>query len=565
MKKYIIFKLFTNFILILIFLLLCFYLVFSQLMKKLSFSLFELQCKDLISRISYICEERIEKNEISKLNEEIKLIDKYSKLRVTLIDKNGIVIVDSRQNSKLMENHKDRPEFIEAIKKGYAKSIRFSPTFKQNMYYYAVYLKERGIVLRLSSDLKSITDLFSLVKKPFVILIFIFGLIFSFLYFLILYVAAKKFGLIENFINDLAIKKEARELLELKFSGLTNVVKNLNEISKRLISKSKLESIEDWFFKIIEFIEDPIVILDLKGKIINYNLSFERLTKRGIRDKYFWEAIENFEINEIIEETIKFKNNLLKEIQIMGKWYLSKTIYLEEMQNILLFLFDISLSKEIDKIRKDFIVNISHELKTPMTVIKGYIETIEEKVKDEELRNFVNIIKKQTDRLIKIVENIITLSKTELQKIELEDVDIKEEIKSIYELYKKKAEEKNIQFVLNISDVGLIKGDRFKLGQAIINLVDNAIKFTDKGKVEISVMRDEKYLIIKVEDTGIGIPKEELPKIFDKFYVGEKKKFKSGTGLGLSIVKNIIELHNGRIEVESNLNQGTKFIIYLPY
>ncbi len=565
MKKYIIFKLFTNFILILIFLLLCFYLVFSQLMKKLSFSLFELQCKDLISRISYICEERIEKNEISKLNEEIKLIDKYSKLRVTLIDKNGIVIVDSRQNSKLMENHKDRPEFIEAIKKGYAKSIRFSPTFKQNMYYYAVYLKERGIVLRLSSDLKSITDLFSLVKKPFVILIFIFGLIFSFLYFLILYVAAKKFGLIENFINDLAIKKEARELLELKFSGLTNVVKNLNEISKRLISKSKLESIEDWFFKIIEFIEDPIVILDLKGKIINYNLSFERLTKRGIRDKHFWEAIENFEINEIIEETIKFKNNLLKEIQIMGKWYLSKTIYLEEMQNILLFLFDISLSKEIDKIRKDFIVNISHELKTPMTVIKGYIETIEEKVKDEELRNFVNIIKKQTDRLIKIVENIITLSKTELQKIELEDVDIKEEIKSIYELYKKKAEEKNIQFVLNISDVGLIKGDRFKLGQAIINLVDNAIKFTDKGKVEISVMRDEKYLIIKVEDTGIGIPKEELPKIFDKFYVGEKKKFKSGTGLGLSIVKNIIELHNGRIEVESNLNQGTKFIIYLPY
>ncbi len=565
MKKYIIFKLFTNFILILIFLLLCFYLVFSQLMKKLSFSLFELQCKDLISRISYICEERIEKNEISKLNEEIKLIDKYSKLRVTLIDKNGIVIVDSRQNSKLMENHKDRPEFIEAIKKGYAKSIRFSPTFKQHMYYYAVYLKERGIVLRLSSDLKSITDLFSLVKKPFVILIFIFGLIFSFLYFLILYVAAKKFGLIENFINDLAIKKEARELLELKFSGLTNVVKNLNEISKRLISKSKLESIEDWFFKIIEFIEDPIVILDLKGKIINYNLSFERLTKRGIRDKYFWEAIENFEINEIIEETIKFKNNLLKEIQIMGKWYLSKTIYLEEMQNILLFLFDISLSKEIDKIRKDFIVNISHELKTPMTVIKGYIETIEEKVKDEELRNFVNIIKKQTDRLIKIVENIITLSKTELQKIELEDVDIKEEIKSIYELYKKKAEEKNIQFVLNISDVGLIKGDRFKLGQAIINLVDNAIKFTDKGKVEISVMRDEKYLIIKVEDTGIGIPKEELPKIFDKFYVGEKKKSKSGTGLGLSIVKNIIELHNGRIEVESNLNQGTKFIIYLPY
>ncbi|MCM8767759.1 MAG: ATP-binding protein [Candidatus Omnitrophica bacterium] len=534
-------------------------------MKKLSFSLFELQCKDLISRISYICEERIEKNEISKLNEEIKLIDKYSKLRVTLIDKNGIVIVDSRQNSKLMENYKDRPEFIEAIKKGYAKSIRFSPTFKQNMYYYAVYLKERGIVLRLSSDLKSITDLFSLVKKPFVILIFIFGLIFSFLYFLILYVAAKKFGLIENFINDLAIKKEARELLELKFSGLTNVVKNLNEISKRLISKSKLESIEDWFFKIIEFIEDPIVILDLKGKIINYNLSFERLTKRGIRDKYFWEAIENFEINEIIEETIKFKNNLLKEIQIMGKWYLSKTIYLEEMQNILLFLFDISLSKEIDKIRKDFIVNISHELKTPMTVIKGYIETIEERVKDEELRNFVNIIKKQTDRLIKIVENIITLSKTELQKIELEDVDIKEEIKSIYELYKKKAEEKNIQFVLNISDVGLIKGDRFKLGQAIINLVDNAIKFTDKGKVEISVMRDEKYLIIKVEDTGIGIPKEELPKIFDKFYVGEKKKSKSGTGLGLSIVKNIIELHNGRIEVESNLNQGTKFIIYLPY
>ncbi|MCM8785758.1 MAG: ATP-binding protein [Candidatus Omnitrophica bacterium] len=565
MKRYILTKLFSRLFLSLIFLVLCFYIIFSQQIKKTSFILFESQCKDLISKISDICEKRIDKNEIIQLNEDLKIIDRYTNLRITLIDKNGIVIGDSRKNPQFMENHKDRPEFVESIEKGYAKSIRLSQTLREYMFYYAVYLKEKGVVLRLSSDLKSIPNLFLFIKKPFTILIFAFVTTLSFLYLLILWRVAKNIGFIEDFINNLAVKKDERKLLEFKFRSLTKLIENLNEISRSLTNKSELENIANWLYKIIDLIEIPTLILDLDGKIINYNLGFEKLIKRLNRDKYFWEEIENFELNDLIEKTIKFKEKFDKEVEINGKWYLSKTFYLEETHNILLFLFDITLTKEINKIRKDFIINVSHELKTPLTVIKGYIETIEERIKDEELRSFVNIINNQTDRMIKIVENIITLSQVELQKMELEDINIKEEIKAVYELYKKKAEEKNIQFILNLSDVRVIKGDKFKLGQVLINLVDNAIKFTDKGRVEINLKEDKKYIIIEIKDTGIGIFKEELPKIFEKFYVGEKKKPQSGTGLGLSIVKNIVELHNGKIEVESELNKGTKFTIYLPY
>jgi len=227
-------------------------------------------------------------------------------------------------------------------------------------------------------------------------------------------------------------------------------------------------------------------------------------------------------------------------------------------------MFDITTTKEIEKIRKYFIFNISHELKTPLTVIKGYAETIEDETGDSNIKNYAIIIKNQIDRLIKILENILNLSSLESKKIELEEFDLLKVVKKVYDLYKEKVEKKGLSFVLNFSDVPLIKGDEFKIEQVIINLIDNAVKFTDKGKIEINLYKEKNYVIFEVSDTGYGISKEDLPKIFDEFFIGSKSKPKAGTGLGLSIVKKIVDLHNGKIEVKSELNKGTKFKVYLP-
>lgn len=562
MRRYLFYKIFTIFF---IFFALSFtisFVFFFQTFKKSYFSNIEKEHRELIYKIFNGIQNKLGKEKID-FADELKKIDRYTGIRITLIKENGVVIGDSRENPVIMENHRNRPEIIDSIEKGESRSIRLSPTLNKYMFYYAVFFKEKSIVIRTSVELNYIQRFFSYFKSRFLILYFITYsvLLITFLPFLLF--SFREIGVIDNFVENLSKGKNKTKLLGLNQKYLAEIVNNLNIISEKLSTASDIKKKENEMFDIIEILEEPVSFIDLNGKIITYNSFFKKFLKTYAENKYYWEVIENFEINEIIEKTINFKNDFKKEIEINEKWFLLKTKYFEEKKIIFLFLFDITGFKEIEKIRKDFITNITHELKTPLTVIKGYVETMEEEIENFEFKNYLSIIRTQTERLIKIVEDIIRLSSLELKKIKIESFDICEVIKNVFDLYKKKAEEKNIQLLLNTSNVQFVKGDRFKLEQVFINLIDNAIKFTDRGKVEINLSRKEKYLIVEVIDTGIGISKEDLSKIFDKFYVG-KRIPNTGTGLGLSIVKDIIELHNGKIEVESEVNKGTKFTIYLP-
>lgn len=234
--------------------------------------------------------------------------------------------------------------------------------------------------------------------------------------------------------------------------------------------------------------------------------------------------------------------------------------------------------KHMEQVRKDFVTNVSHEMRTPLTAIKGFAETLKDSVKGEEAR-YVDIIEKHSDRLINIVNDLLVLSNLESSKykIEFADIMIDKVLDDVIKLFDDKIRKKNlkIEFKKN-APVKLIKADPFRLEQVFINIIDNAIKYTEKGGIYVEINQDKQDTTITIKDTGIGIKKEHLNRIFERFYVVDKSRSKNlgGTGLGLSIVKHIVNLHKGSIEVKSisstasakddRENAGTTFKISIP-
>jgi signal transduction histidine kinase len=225
--------------------------------------------------------------------------------------------------------------------------------------------------------------------------------------------------------------------------------------------------------------------------------------------------------------------------------------------------------KEVDQLKDKFISMASHELRTPLTAIKGFVETAEDEVSPEGKR-YLGIIKRHTERLINIVEDLLQLSSLEEKSIKLEmsRINLKEILDNTLKVFETKAKQKNITITVEVQDnLQPINADHFRIEQMLINLIDNALKYTEKGKITVSLHQESKQTTVMVSDTGIGIAKEHIPYIFERFYVADKSRSRKlgGTGLGLSIVKHIVLLHKGTIQVESELNNGTRFTIALPH
>jgi len=247
-------------------------------------------------------------------------------------------------------------------------------------------------------------------------------------------------------------------------------------------------------------------------------------------------------------------------------------------KEVIVVMFDITDFKRLEKIKADFIANVSHELRTPLTAIKGYTETLEEEAYEspEDQKHFLRIIKRHTDRLINIVSDLLVLSEVESRDSlskesaahDLEEINVNELIKSSLDALRSKAQEKGIEVSCRADeDVYKIKANRFLLEQMFINLIDNAVKYTpENGRVDVRTSKENSHILTEISDTGIGIPKEHLPRIFERFYRVDKTRSRNlgGTGLGLSIVKHIVIMHGGKIEVQSEEGKGSKFSITLP-
>ena len=511
-------------------------------------------------------------NNFKQMDAFVKKLGKEIHTRITIIDTDGVVLADSEKHPELMENHRGRPEVKSALIGKTGRSLRFSSTVEEEMLYVALPVKEGDKiigVIRTSFFLKDINNLLATLKKrmfQILLIMTVFSILIAFLFSRGLSLpvrnlasAARKVAS-GNFNVTVSLRRN-KELMELA-NSFNYMTERMNALFKDLSLKTEeLNSI-------ISSLQEGIMVMNEEGKIILSNESFKRIVDDDEPEgKYWWEVVRSTRLNEFIKKGFAEKKGATEEITLGEKTFLCNITFVPSMREMALSLHDITEIKRLERMKRDFVVNVSHELRTPLTAIKGFVETLDEEI-GEEHREYLDIIKKHTDRLINIVEDLLILSKLEVKnaELEMEKVDLKSLIQEVLILFRKRIEDKGLFLELDLDEVPTIQGDTFKLEQMLVNLIDNAIKYTDKGGIEISLKDGKNYVKIGVKDTGIGIPREDIERIFERFYVVDKSRSRKlgGTGLGLSIVKHIVLLHNGKIEVESTPGKGTKFTILLP-
>ncbi len=493
--------------------------------------------------------------------------------RITVIDAQGVVLADSESDPSLMESHKTRPEISQALQGSAGTSLRYSTTVRKEMLYVAVPIEQGEIIIgavRTSLFLEDINSLLVELKlKIAQVALIILG---------ISLIGAGLFSRsLSRPIRELsaaARRTAARDFSARVFLKNKDELKDLADSFNYMNSEisalvTELSSQKDKLKGIISSIQEGLAVFDSEGKIILSNESFERMIQEeNVAGRFYWEVLRSPTFGELIKKALREKKNRIEEIELYDKVFLCSATFLRSRKEVVAIFHDITASKRVEKIKKDFVVNISHELRTPLTAVKGFVETLEEQVDEENLR-YVEIIKRHTDRLIYIVQDLLALSELEESGVtlELEDVDMSDVLENVLGIFEQKLQDKGITLKREVEpDLPCLKGDPFKLEQMFINLIDNAINYTEKGSIVISIGRKDNRIMIQVRDTGNGIPEDDLPRIFERFYVVDKSRSRrlGGTGLGLSIVKHIVLLHNGAIDVESKPGTGTIFSISFP-
>jgi two-component system phosphate regulon sensor histidine kinase PhoR len=320
---------------------------------------------------------------------------------------------------------------------------------------------------------------------------------------------------------------------------------------------------------VIASIQEGLAVLDSSGVIVLANESFRRIcADPDVVGKHYWEAIRDPHVAGLVKSVGPSQSTATRRCDLGGRDYVCSAGFLPAAERLVLTLHDVTEISRTAEVKRDFVQNVSHELRTPLTAIKGFAETMQPTI-DQANRPYLETIIRNTDRLVNLVQDLLTLSELEERgtELQLEDVDLGEIAGQMLRLFEKRARDKGIALKLSATGaISILRADRFKLEQVFINLLDNAVKYTDKGEVELALSREDGKSIIKVRDTGQGIAPEHLPRLFERFYVVDKGRSRQlgGTGLGLSIVKHIVLLHSGEISVESTPGVGTTFTVALP-
>ncbi|TDX52656.1 two-component system histidine kinase PnpS [Orenia marismortui] len=527
----------------------------------------------------------LENKDYDSLDKSIVDYGKELETRITIIDSKGKVLADSRKDPMKMENHLGRPEIQEVLKGSLGKEIRYSSTLDINMKYIALPIKDGEKLLgfiRASLTLNKLRELYKgiwtvLLKTVFTTILI--GILLSLKFTNqitdpieeITFVAEK---IANGYLDQNLVIRTQDEVGKLAqmFNHMVNRVRDkVQEISAE---KNKIEAI-------VTSIGDAVIAVNQDRKIILFNLAAERIfgiKEDKVLDNSVIQVTKNYRLDELVEKSLKEDQIITEELEMLVPEQKIFRIQIAPIQDankstvgVVAVLRDITDIRRLEEMRKDFVGNVSHELKTPLTSIKGYVETLlDSKPSDNIYNSFLNIIKEEADRLQRLIEDLLNLSKIESHSNykSKEDVDIVKIIDDTILLLESKAKKKDINLVadLNLSAPN-IQADQDQLSRLMINLIDNAIKYTPQGgKVKVSVDPKEEKLILEVEDNGIGIPEDDLPRIFERFYRVDKARSRKlgGTGLGLSIVKHIVEEHQGNISVESEIGQGTRFSVELP-
>jgi len=507
-----------------------------------------------------------------ELDDYIKQLGTRSDYRITIINDQGKVMADSESEIDQMENHRDRPEIVTALQGVSGEAIRHSSSLETGMLYRTIPLVLEGEVIgvvRVSAFLTDIDSLISSLGRE----IFLLGLLFFLIASILIYYFSRRLTrpirelstaskIVSRGNLDVTVSPRSRDDIGELCSNFNSMVIRIRELLSEITdSKNALDTI-------INTMQEGLLVMNDKGNIELSNSSFNRITEhQGLSGKFYWEAIRKPEISEFIREMYDSEGKLSREIVIGNDYYICSGLTLPNQRSRMILLYNITELRTLELVKRDMVANVSHELRSPLTAIKGFAETLEDEVTSSG-KEYLNIIQRNIDRLINIVSDLLSLSRLD-QKILLEFqlLDIRQIIDHIAHIYRERIKNRQLHFIVETDvNVSSIKGDEFKIEQLLINLLENAIQYTEEGFIKISLKQEERFIVIQVEDSGLGIPEKHKDRIFERFYVVDKSRSKKlgGTGLGLAIVKHIVLLHNGSLTLKSETGKGSCFTVKFP-
>jgi two-component system, OmpR family, phosphate regulon sensor histidine kinase PhoR len=502
--------------------------------------------------------------------------------RVTIIDREGRVVGDSEvppAGLGELENHLDRPEVRTAFTKGLGQALRYSATLKTDMLYVATsfYAPNGPAVVRLALPLATLskaeaqmTTLLGAGLVTGLILAMLFSFIFSRL-------MSRPLRLIADSAMEIGRGNFRQRLAVNGSDEVSDVARVMNDMSSRIESQmEKLEREKGRLDAILRGMGEGLMVTDAAGAITLVNPAFCELfgVSATVVGRPLIEIARFPDLNACYREASGARTEYRREIVTSGsreRVLLTHWVPLMDQQKhlgVVAVFHDISDLKRLEKIRKDFVANVSHELKTPVTVIKGYAEALLEGLVTSDPQraiNFIEIIRNHSDRQAELIGNLLTLSELESEtfSLELHPFDLAGAARRAVTFLGDKSVERGVTIVMT-GFVGLppVLMDPSRIEQVFVNLLDNAIRYTPGGgKVELSALAEAERVVVTVRDYGQGIPPQSLSRIFERFYrVDEgRSREEGGNGLGLAIVKHLVQLHGGTVSVESTPGHGSAF------
>jgi two-component system, OmpR family, phosphate regulon sensor histidine kinase PhoR len=522
-----------------------------------------------------------------KIDQMVKRMGRTAATRITVILPSGKVVGDSDEDPSTMDNHADRSEFIEALNGNRGTSIRHSRTLEKDLMYVAVPVK-RGehmdMVIRTSIPISSIDETLKNIQTKIV-----FGglVIAAFAAVLGLFVSRRITRPIQQIrtwaesiargqfqIKPSITSSEEIEALSVSLSQMA--VELRDRIETVIRQRNEIEAM-------LSSMVEGVIALDMEERLISINQAAGRMLGIQLRDmqgRSIQEVVRSTKLYQFVNDTLSSSEPGERDIPMASDGELIVNCHGTLLRDAagkqigaLIVFNDVTRLRRLENIRREFVANVSHELKTPITAIKGFVETLRDgAVKNpRDADRFLAIIDKHVARLEAIVEDLLSLSRieqgAEMGEIQKIDTRISEILRTAVQVCHIRADAKQIRIEISCPEEIRAKVDPPLIEQAVVNLLDNAIKYSEEGKgVQVDASQGDHEIIVSVRDQGCGIEKKHLGRLFERFYRVDKARSRQvgGTGLGLAITKHIVQAHAGRLTVESTPGKGSVFSIHLP-
>ncbi len=540
-----------------------------------------------ISPGAYLGEGQAARANSTKLRDVCRELSDQLDIRLTIILPSGKVVADSSEDAATMDNHRERPEIVAALSGSAGHSIRMSTTRRELFMYLAVPVwqgKEVAAVVRTS--VPSVT--FSRVVTPIYVEIALTGILFATLAiggtFLVVRRLARSIDDVRHGVEHFAQGDWKYRLPDFRSEEFGMLADSLNAMATHLDERiQKILHQQSEHQAMLSSMEEGVMAVDRSGTVLSINEPCAALLGvevEKLRGRSIYETLRKPDLLKFIERSLESTRSLDGDLRFYSpeeRWLLAHGTPLHDARNqrigVLVVLHDVTRLRHLENVRRDFVANVSHELRTPITSIKGFVETLIDDGFDDRANatRFLGIVLRQVNRLDAIINDLLLLSRVERgnddQRIETDAEPIVDILRVAMETCEKKAHDKSVEVVVDCQTDLVAKINAPLLEQAVINLIDNAIKYSEAGSsVRVEAFRDDNSAVIRVLDNGCGIAANHVPRLFERFYRVDKARSRElgGTGLGLAIVKHIMTAHQGTVHVESVVGRGSIFSLRLP-